>query len=134
MSNAAIGIGILLLIVPGLYLLGRFGPLNAVVVAETHRNPIAAIRRCFALTRDHGWAILGLILIIAIAAAIIVGIASTLLGILFVVVAGKDIGLLLTLIVRTAGNAAMVTLLIVLSAAIYRQLSRSKSADAAPAA
>ncbi|HET9639686.1 MAG TPA: hypothetical protein VFP12_10800 [Allosphingosinicella sp.] len=131
LGSFAIGIGFVLLIVPGLYLLGRLGPLNSVVVAEAHRNPIAAIRRCFELTRGHGWAILGLILIVAFAAAIAVGVASTLIGILLVLVAGQDIGQLLVLIVRTAGNAAMMTLLLVLNAAIYRQLSAGRSAPAA---
>ncbi|HLL32156.1 MAG TPA: hypothetical protein VK403_14295 [Allosphingosinicella sp.] len=134
LSSVALGIGFLLLVVPGLYLLGRLGPLNSVVVAETRRNPIDAIRRCFELTKGHGWAIFGLVAIIAIAAAIVVGIVSALLGILFVIAAGKDIGLLLTLIVRTAGNTAMVTLLLVLNASIYRQLSGIGSAAPAVAA
>lgn len=134
LSSLAIGFGFVLLIVPGLYLLGRLGPLNAVVVAEAHRNPIAALRRCWTLTQGRGWAILGLILIVAIAAAIVVGVATTLLGIIFVLVAGQDVGQLLVLIVRTAGNAAMMVLLLVLSAAIYRQLSEGRSAAAAPAA
>jgi hypothetical protein len=130
LSSLAIGFGFALLIVPGLYLLGRLGPLNSVVVAEGHRNPIAAIRRCWALTRGHGWAVLGLIIIVALAAAILVGVASTLLGIIFVLVAGRDIGLLLVLIVRAAGNAAMVTVLLVLGAAIYRRLSEGSPAAA----
>lgn len=135
LGSAAIGVGILFLLVPGLYLLGRLGPLNAVVVAETHRNPIAALRRCWELTRGQGWAVLGLILIVALAAAIVVAIASSLLGIVFVLVAGQETGRLLTLLVATAGNAAMMTLLLVLSAAIYRRLSEGRSADAAaPAA
>lgn len=133
LGSAAIGLGFMLLIVPGLYLIGRLGPLNAVVVAETHRNPIAALRRCWALTAGQGWAILGLILIVALAATIVVAVASSLLGIVFVLIAGQETGRLLTLIVATAGNAAMVTLLLVLSAAIYRQLSEGGTA-AAPAA
>lgn len=133
LSSAAIGIGLFLLIVPGLYLLGRLGPLNAVVVAEAHRNPIVALRRCWDLTKGHGWAILGLILIVAIAAAIVVGVLTTLLGIIFILAAGQDVGQLLALIVRTAGNAAMMILLLVLTAAIYRQMSEGRSA-AAPAA
>ncbi len=133
LSSIAIGIGVLLLIVPGLYLFGRLGPLNATVVAENHRNPIAAIRRCFELTKGHGWAVLGLILIIAIAAVITVWVATTLLGILLVLIAGQDVGQLLVLIVRAAGSAAMMTLLLVLNAAIYRQLSGARSA-AAPSA
>ncbi|HEX8512812.1 MAG TPA: hypothetical protein VF688_06870 [Allosphingosinicella sp.] len=134
LGNLAMGIGFLLLIVPGLYLLGRLGPLNAVVAAETHRNPIAALRRCWALTEGHGWALLGLILIVGIAAAIVVGIATTLLGIVFVLAAGQDVGQLLVLIFRTAGDSAMITLMLVLAAAIYRQLSEGRSAAAASAA
>ncbi|HYW15548.1 MAG TPA: hypothetical protein VE891_05275 [Allosphingosinicella sp.] len=132
LQTVGIVFGLLLLVIPGLYLMGRLGPLNSVVVAEGHRNPIAALGRCWALTKGHGWAILGLILIIGIAAAIVVAVASNLLGILFVLVAGQDFGRLLALIVATAGNAAMMTLLLVLSAAIYRQLGGEKSA--APAA
>lgn len=134
LGSVAIGFGLLLLVVPGLYLIGRLGPLNAVIVAETHRNPIAALRRCWDLTRGHGWAILGLILIVAVAAAIVVAVASSLLGIVFILVAGQEVGRLLTLLVATAGNAAMTALLLVLSAAIYRQLSEGRSAAAAPAA
>jgi hypothetical protein len=131
LGSVAIGVGFLLLIVPGLYLIGRLGPLNALVVAETHRNPIAALRRCWDLTRGQGWAILGLILIVAIAAAIVVAVASSLLGIVFILVAGRDVGRFLALIVATAGNAAMMTLLLVLAAAIYRRLSEGRSAAAA---
>lgn len=134
LGSVAIGFGILLLVVPGLYLIGRLGPLNAVIVAETHRNPIAALRRCWDLTRGHGWAILGLILIVGFAAAIVVGIATTLLGIVFVLAAGQDVGQMLVLIVRTAGDSAMITLMLVLSAALYRQLSEGRSAAAAHAA
>lgn len=134
LSSVLVGLGFVLLIVPGLYLLGRFGPLSAVVVAETRRNPADAIARCWALTRGHGWAVLGLILLVAVAAAIVIGVATALLGILFVLVAGQDLGQLLVLIVRTAGNAALVTLVLLLNAAVYRQLSRRDSAAPAAAA
>lgn len=136
LGSLMIGFGFVLLIIPGLYLIGRLGPLNSVVVAESRRNPIDAIGRCFALTKGHGWAVLGLILIVAIPAMIAIGVATTLLGILFVLVAGQDLGQMLILIVRTAGNAALVVLLLVLNAAIYRQLAAGAGAGsaAAPAA
>jgi hypothetical protein len=133
LSGLAIGLGFILLVVPGLYLLGRLGPLSAVVVAENRRNPLDALSRCFALTKGHGWAVLGLILLVAIAAAIAFGVATTLTGILFILVAGQDLGHMLELIVSAAGNAALVTLLLLLNAAIYRQLSLADSAPAAAA-
>jgi hypothetical protein len=132
LGSVIIGFGFVLLILPGAYLLGRLGPLNSVVVAETRRNPIDAVGRSFALTKGHGWAVLGLILIVAIPAMIAIGVATTLLGILFVLVAGQDLGQTLVLIVRAAGNAALVTLLLVLNAAIYRQLNPGASEAAAP--
>ncbi|HEX8239895.1 MAG TPA: hypothetical protein VF574_09175 [Allosphingosinicella sp.] len=134
LSNFVIVLGFLLLIVPGAYALGRLGPLNAVLVAEGHRSPVAAIRRCLEVTRGHGWAIAGLLILVALAASIVVAVASNLLGILFVLAAGRDLGQLLVLIVRAAGSAAMAVLLIVLNAAIYRRLGEGRSAAAASAA
>jgi hypothetical protein len=127
LCSILIGFGFVLLIIPGAYLLGRLGPVNAVVVAEMRRNPIDAIRRCFELTKGHGWAVLGLILIVAIAALIAIGVATTLLGIVFILIAGQDVGQMLVLIVRAAGNAALVILMLLLNAAIYRNLSPEPS-------
>jgi hypothetical protein len=131
LGSILIGLGFILLIIPGAYLIGRLGPLNALVVAESRRNPIDAVGRAFALTKGNGWAVLGLILIVAIPAMIAIGVATTLLGILFVLVAGQDLAQMLILIVRTAGNAALVTLLLVLNAAIYRQLNPGAAEGAA---
>jgi hypothetical protein len=44
-SSMAIGIGLALLLVPGIYLLGRLVIAGAAMVAEGHRSPIAPIRR-----------------------------------------------------------------------------------------
>jgi hypothetical protein len=123
LSGILIGIGFILLVVPGLYLMGRLSPVTAIVVAERRRNPVDAITRCFALTKGHGWAIFGLVLIVGIAASIVIAVAAALLGILFVLVAGQDVGGTLVLIVKAAGNAAVGTLMLLLNAAIYRQLA-----------
>jgi hypothetical protein len=60
-------------------------------------------------------------------------VATTLLGILFILVAGQDLGGMLVLIVKTAGNTALMTLVLILGAAIYRHLSQAPSAAAAAA-
>ncbi|HEX8262862.1 MAG TPA: hypothetical protein VF547_08310 [Allosphingosinicella sp.] len=134
LSSVLIGLGFILLILPGAYLLGRLSPVTAIVVAERRRNPIDALKRCFELTKGHGWAVLGLLLLVAIPASIAIRVATMLLGILFVLVAGQDLGDLLVLIVRTAGAAALAALMLVLNAAIYRQLSQSRPEAAAAAA
>lgn len=130
-SGFMVGIGFILLIVPGLYLLGRLCAVTPVVVAEGQRNPIAAVSRSFELTQGNGWALFGLIILVALTASIIAGVVSTMLGIIFLLVAGQDVGTLLTKIVQTLGNAATVTLMYALTAAIYRQLRGIASADEA---
>jgi len=121
----------LLLLVPGLYLLGRLAPISAVLAAENRRNPFDAIGRTFALTKGNGWAIFGLIFVVGIVAAIAVGVANTLFGLVFVLAAGQALGKLLAAVVASALNAALATLLTMLYAAIYRALAGKASVAAA---
>jgi len=126
----AIALAALLLIVPIFYLVGRIAPVPAVMVAENRRNPIDAIRRTFALTKGHGWAIIGLVFIIVLVAAIAVGMADTLAGLVFILAAGQELGKLLASIIASALNAAFATLLVMLYAAIYRALAGTGSVAA----
>jgi hypothetical protein len=130
LSGLIVGIGFMLLIVPGLYLFGRLSLVTPIVVAEGQRNPIAAITRSFELTRGNGWAVLGLVLLIAFTAFVISGVLSTMLGILFLLVAGQDLGGFLTKTVQALTSAATLALIYALTAAIYRQLRGSPSAGA----
>lgn len=130
MSGLMIGIGLLLLIVPGLYLLGRLGLVTPVVVAEGQRNPITAISRSFELTRGNGWAVVGLLILIAFTATIITGVFSTMVGLLFLAVLSQDLALFLTKIIQALASAAMVSLIYAVTAAIYRQLRGSGSGAA----
>jgi hypothetical protein len=118
-----IGFGLILILVPGLYLIGRLAPFSAVLVAENRRNPLDAIRRTFALTKGHGWAILGLVFVVAIVAVIAMSVADTMFGLIFILAAGQELGKLLTAVVASALSAALGTLLVMLYAAIYRALA-----------
>ena len=131
LGPVAVVLATLLLIVPILYLVGRIVPVPAVMVAEDRRNPVDALRRTFALTRGHGWAIIGLVFIIGIVAAIAVGMADTLAGLVFILIAGQALGKLLASVVASALNAAFATLLVMLYAAIYRALAGTNSVAAA---
>jgi len=126
-----IGFGLVLLFVPGLYLFGRLAPFPAVLVAENRRNPFDAIGRTFALTKGHGWAILGIIVVVMIVAFIAMGVADTLFGLIFVLAAGQELGKTLTAVVSSALGAALATLLVMLYAAAYRALAGTASVAAA---
>jgi hypothetical protein len=121
-TNLAICVGLILLIVPGLFLIGRLFPAAPVMVAEDRRHPIETIRRAFALTEGHGWQIVGLYILVALPGAILIFAVESLTGSLFILLAGQELGKLLTGILLAILNAALATLLTMLSAAVYRAL------------
>lgn len=130
-SNLIILVGILFLIVPGLYLLARLCLTGPVVVAEEQRNPLTAMSRSWDLTRDKGWAVLGLILIVAIAGVIIGAVINMMFGIVFLIIAKGNLALLLAKIVEALCGAALSALIVVLVAALYRRLGAKASPAAA---
>jgi hypothetical protein len=130
LSGIIAGIGFVLLIVPGLYLIGRLALAGPHVVGAGERNPIAAITRSFELTKGNGWAVLGLLILVWIAGAIIAAVAGALLGILFIAVAGQDVGAFLANIVNSATNAALETVMAAVLAALYLRLRGGSAAKA----
>ncbi|HMJ94198.1 MAG TPA: YciC family protein [Allosphingosinicella sp.] len=128
LSGLMLAVGFALLIVPGLYLIGRLALVGPHIAAAGERNPIAAIRRSFEMTEGKGWAVLGLLMLVWIAGAVIAGVIGSLLGILFIAVAGQDVGALLTNIVNSITNAALQTVVIALVAALYMRLRAGSAA------
>ena len=129
LANLAVAFGFLLLIVPGLYLMGRFAPLGPVVVAEERRNPADALARTWALTAGRGWAVTGLILLVAIAGGITMLVVNGVFGIVFLLVLGKGLGGFLGRLVGAATGTAFSVLLLLLYASIYRALVARGSAE-----
>ena len=123
LSMLIIGIGLVFLLVPGLYLFGRLAIIGPVVVAEGLRNPIDAVRRSFEITRANGWRVLGLVVLIAVAGVIVSYALTAVLGAVFYLLGGQDLGRLLVLILNSLAGAALSTVLLVLFAAIYRALA-----------
>jgi hypothetical protein len=123
LTNLAVGFGFVLLVVPGLYIWGRLLPAAPAMVAEERRNPIDALKRGFELSEGHGWLIVGLYLLVMIPGTILVLVTSQLSGILFILVAGQELGMLLGMIVLCAVSALVATILTMLTAAIYRALA-----------
>jgi len=133
-ANLIVFAGLLLFLLPGLYLFARLVPLGPVVVAENRRNPFAAIGRAFQVTKGKGWAVLGLVALVAIPGAISIQVVTLLLGIVFSLAAGEEIARLLTLIVGSAAAAALTVVLLLLYAAIYRALAGQGSGAPVPPA
>jgi hypothetical protein len=77
-AAVAIGIGLLLLIVPGLYLLTIWSMIPAVIVLEG-RSAGDSFSRSHDLVRGNGWNVFGLVVIVFI----IVAVASTVIRLIF---------------------------------------------------
>jgi hypothetical protein len=132
--SLAIGFGFVLLVVPGIYLIGRLATSGTVMVAEGRRNPLNAIGGSWRLTKGKGWAVAGLVLIVGLAGAILSFAITAVLGSIFLLVGGREgVGGLLVLILNSALTAVLYTVLIVLLAAIYRRLAPDESAVAVSA-
>jgi hypothetical protein len=135
LTGIPIAIGFLLLLLPGLYLMARFLPIGPVMVAEGERNPMGAIRRTWALTKGHGWAILGLFLLIFVAGLVLMSVIGGIIGLVLHLALPEGLANFMALIVSTATSTALQVVTIFLYAAIYRALAgRMVGESAAPAA
>ncbi|KQZ71620.1 hypothetical protein ASE06_19640 [Sphingopyxis sp. Root214] len=123
LCGIAIGLGFILLLVPGLYLLGRLALVTPAVADRSLYNPFEAIRTSWELTRGNGWAIFFFLflvaLVIVIAALIIGGIVSVIAG------SGPGLGRMLGGFIEAAFSAVGSLASIAVSAAAYRQLASS---------
>jgi hypothetical protein len=128
LNGILVFLGLLLLIVPGLYLWGRLIPAGAAMVAEESRKPIRMMKRSFEITRGNGWQVFGLYILVLLPGAVLIIAIQQVSGIFFILVAGQDLGKLLNEIILALLNAALSTLLTVLSAAIYRALAAPEAA------
>lgn len=130
--NLAVGIGLLLLIAPGIYLLGRLVLASPILAVETPRSPVAALRRSWRMSKGRGWTI-GLLFVLVFVIASILGLAIQAgIGSIFLIALGNQgIGGLLVAILKAIVSAVTMVVLTVLTAAIYRAISaRTKvSAD-----
>jgi hypothetical protein len=129
LSSLILSVGFILLIVPGLYLIGRVMPAAPVMVAENIRNPVTAISRSFALTEGKGWAVFGLVLIVWIVGVVLIGVTDSIVGIALAMVAGRDLGTLVTTIVSSVLGCGFTILMVMLCAAIYRALTGNRSVE-----
>ena len=114
--------GLLLLVVPGVYLIGRLMLAAPTQMAERIGNPVAAIQRSFALSGQNGWRIAGLVLLIAVVAMIAAAAINLVAGIVLSLVVPKAALAISFAMLKSAIGATTALLLLLLGAALYRQL------------
>lgn len=127
LCGIAIGFGFILLIVPGLYLIGRLALVAPAVADRGIYNPFEAIRTSWTLTQGNGWAIFFFLFLVAL----VIVIAALIIGGILSVIAGSEpgFGRMLGGFVEAAFGAIGSLVSVAVSAAAYRQLALRTSSD-----
>ena len=123
LSGWAIMLGMILFILPGLYMIGRLLPVGAVIIAEPARGVIGGLRHGWNLTQGQGWRITLFFLVIMIVAAIAYFVASLFIELPVTLAVGRGGVPLLSAAVEAAGSTVINLLSLGVSVAVYRQLS-----------
>lgn len=125
LSAVPVGAGLLLLIVPGLYMLARL-TLVLPLVIEERLSPIAALTRSWALTDGHGLRVLGFLagwaLLFALGTIIAGGLGAALASVL-TVVGAKALGSFVSLLIAGAAQSVFTVYSGVGSGVLYLQLA-----------
>ena len=127
LCGIAIGFGLILLIVPGIYLIGRLALVTPAIADRRIYNPFEAIRTSWELTRDNGWAVFFFLFLVGI----VIVIAALIVGGIVAVIFGSEpgIGRMMGGFVEAAFGAIGSLVSIAVSAAAYRQLALRTSSD-----
>lgn len=133
LANIIVGAGLLLFIVPGVYLALRLAPIGVIAITEGIRNPITAIQRSFAVTRGNALPIFAFLLIVFVVFLIISFAVSLVFGTLFAL-AGLELGpggLGASLLAVISGivSAAGTIIFTLMQVTIYRQLTGADTPD-----
>lgn len=116
-------LGLILFILPGLYLLGRLSMVPMIIADQEERSPIEAIKKNWELTRGNGWSIFLFLVMIILVGGITVLVAGLVVGLIVGLASGGAGWPFFESLFSSVLGAVFQVILISVVAAIYRQLS-----------
>lgn len=120
--NIATGIGLALLIAPGLYLIGRLLPASPAMAGEHILNPLTAFGRGWKISRKNGWRIFGIVAIVFIVGYALQLAITAVVGITGSFLLPPEGARVARVFVAALLSTVFGTVLLVLAAAVYRAL------------
>jgi hypothetical protein len=123
LAGLGILVGLILLIVPGLYLLTRWALIVPVIVLEKRRAG-ESFGRSHELVKGHGWTVFGILVIVFVLAAIVGAIISGILGAILNDFLGFWLG-------NTLANAIVTPFVAIALTVVYLQLTGGRGAEQA---
>lgn len=127
LSGFAIGLGLLLLFVPGLYLICRFGLVGPAMVAEHIMSPIKGLTASWDYTRNNGMMILLFLVIVTIVGVIATIIAGAIFGALFALLLPENIANIGNKTIQALLSSGLSLIFTLAMTSIYRQLGPYKN-------
>ncbi|MGH6780527.1 MAG: hypothetical protein ACREB5_00270 [Sphingomonadaceae bacterium] len=121
--NLSVMGGVLFFILPGIYLIGRTFAASPALVAEHRLNPLTGFRRGLEVTRGNGWRVFGILLIIILVGIILSAAITSVLGVAISLLASAETAIFASAFVSAVLDSFIALALVLLAAAIYRQLS-----------
>lgn len=110
-----------------IYLMVRISLVAPVVMVDGERNPIAALKRSWALTRDNAGRLLLFYALLLIGFGIVILLVGGLADLLLRLVLGVELGTALGTLVSAALQAVMAIFFMAVYAATHRQLARPET-------
>ncbi|MBH9537044.1 glycerophosphoryl diester phosphodiesterase membrane domain-containing protein [Novosphingopyxis sp. YJ-S2-01] len=123
LTAIAVGIGFILLIIPGIYLAIKFTLGGTVIAAEDVKNPIEAMKRSWQLTKGNSLRIFFFLLIIFIVGIIALAAIGAVIGIPISLLLPAEAALFANNLVSSVTSSIFSVVLAAVYAAIYRQLA-----------
>ncbi|WP_321323696.1 hypothetical protein [uncultured Parasphingorhabdus sp.] len=115
--------GLMLFILPGLYLSCRFVLIPVILADQQERSPVELLKRSWSLTRNNGFAILFFLLIIMVVGAIAINVLEAVTGIVVGLATGGEGWPLIVNLVASLVETVFQLIIYAAIASIYLQLS-----------
>lgn len=125
LMSIAIGIGFVLLIIPGIYFAIKFSLAGAVIVAQDVKNPITALGRSWKATKGNSLRIFGFLLILLIVGVVALLAIGAVVGIPVNLLLPTEAALFVNNLVNSLLSAMFSVVFLAAYSAIYRQLTGS---------
>lgn len=110
------------------YLVTKFSLISPVIGIEGERNPVAAMRKSWALTRGNSMRLFFFYALLVIAFVVISAVISLVLGLVFAI-GGDQTALFGGAVISGLINSVMIVLMVCILAAVHTQLSRMASSS-----
>lgn len=131
-APAIAAVGLAIVAAMAIYAFIKTSLVAPVIAVEQERNPIAALRRSWNLTKGNSVRIAVFYLLVAVAFLVVILVVTALVGILASLIAGERGAEVTGAVVSSALNAVMALYFVAIIAAVHRQLAGSSpEADSA---